>query len=497
MNKSTVHSLAVLVAIWGIAVALFLSRSSVFSAVVSHGPVPVKENSLAILMTDSLHGNLEPCGCGGNRTGGANGRIESLHNIRAAAGHHIPVVDGGDWLIGGRGPWDAVIIEMMIRLFRDEGNEAVCLGEHEIRRIEELRGSGLPLVCANFVAGDSYNVKSSARILSFLVTSIVDTSLLVDTPGVLSSAEEALDRVGLEANQESLIGIVFIHADSSRRGQLLERAALSNNPIVIVNVHHSLSEAVGISRCGNGVSIRADPSGKQIMKFSALKLESERPRTLILSKSRYTPSPTQASFDGTSLPGPTSDRSLGEVLCRLELIGVPKATSKDAADFVSAYLSELAKHVESSAVPYNDFVGSVACAMCHKQQFDRWAATPHARSFKTLEQSKKSQRPDCYVCHVTCDTDKSAPGHFPSLAPEHLRGVGCEICHGSGRRHVESPTTEKMRSPDAAVCLRCHIEKFDPRFDFVRRIKMATCQPSDAPMSEPLYFGDRKGAQGK
>lgn len=98
-----------------------------------------------------------------------------------------------------------------------------------------------------------------------------------------------------------------------------------------------------------------------------------------------------------------------------------------------------------------DFTGAAACGACHRgpdhgHQYDVWRRGPHARAWAVLSTPRAAelaremnvsgdpqQSQACLKCH--------APG------PHADEGVGCEACHGAGRKYS---TDAIMRDPAAA-----------------------------------------------
>ncbi len=134
-----------------------------------------------------------------------------------------------------------------------------------------------------------------------------------------------------------------------------------------------------------------------------------------------------------------------------------------------------------------DYVGSEVCRACHAAEHTQWSSTPHARAWQTLEQASRSQDLACWSCHATGAERPGGP-QTPAQVSEVLQGVGCESCHGPGRRHVDKaedaaetagqPVTGAAAAVSAIVgavvgdppqqtCLRCHDgEQDEGRFDW-------------------------------
>jgi hypothetical protein len=123
--------------------------------------------------------------------------------------------------------------------------------------------------------------------------------------------------------------------------------------------------------------------------------------------------------------------------------------------------------------PLPDFTGWRVCAGCHPQAAARWQSTRHSAAFATLEKKNRQFNVDCLICHVTggetVSTDRLA-----SLPPE-LQGVGCEVCHGPGRRHAEGQEKTRPRRVPETLCRNCHVPEHDGHFDYGRNLEMIRC----------------------
>ncbi len=92
------------------------------------------------------------------------------------------------------------------------------------------------------------------------------------------------------------------------------------------------------------------------------------------------------------------------------------------------------------------YAGSNACRSCHKDAYNAWKSSKHARIFK--------QDPDissaCKGCHTT--------GMDALEQTANEDDVGCEACHGPGRDHITNGgDVEKIVSSHSAdICGRCH-----------------------------------------
>lgn len=96
------------------------------------------------------------------------------------------------------------------------------------------------------------------------------------------------------------------------------------------------------------------------------------------------------------------------------------------------------------------FIGSEKCKMCHKTEFESWAASKHAKAFETLKPEDRA-KPECLKCH--------AVGGNAAMP-----GVGCESCHGAGSEYKAMNVMKDKAAaakagllvPDEKSCRSCH-----------------------------------------
>lgn len=91
------------------------------------------------------------------------------------------------------------------------------------------------------------------------------------------------------------------------------------------------------------------------------------------------------------------------------------------------------------------YVGSSQCARCHNTPmaeagFARWAQSPHARAYQTLQgdsavgylRTHNESVSNCLPCHSTLGRAALNQAEQPVME----EGVGCESCHGPGSRYA-------------------------------------------------------------
>lgn len=117
-----------------------------------------------------------------------------------------------------------------------------------------------------------------------------------------------------------------------------------------------------------------------------------------------------------------------------------------------------------------DFVGSAACGTCHNgpqhgHQWDAWRRSDHARAWAVLSTADARRiagemkvagdpqaSPQCLGCH--------------SVGADASEGVGCEACHGAGRKYATAAVMKDkaaamaagLRIPSPTACDHCHRE---------------------------------------
>jgi hypothetical protein len=128
------------------------------------------------------------------------------------------------------------------------------------------------------------------------------------------------------------------------------------------------------------------------------------------------------------------------------------------------------------------FSGWKICASCHKPQTEFWKKTDHASAYQTLAEQEQQFNLDCLSCHVTAeykDIKISDNDAVLFSLPSVLQQVGCEVCHGPGRKHAASQDPADIsRKPDASICLRCHTPERDEEFNYGNDVERIACPAS-------------------
>lgn len=113
-----------------------------------------------------------------------------------------------------------------------------------------------------------------------------------------------------------------------------------------------------------------------------------------------------------------------------------------------------------------EYRGWQSCATCHPKETQAWQGTRHARAYTTLVDKGQQFNFKCVPCHVTGMVSGESPEN--SALPQDFLAVGCESCHGPGKKHLENQQNTMSAHPAAEICLGCHSEEHDDDFDYNR-----------------------------
>ncbi len=128
------------------------------------------------------------------------------------------------------------------------------------------------------------------------------------------------------------------------------------------------------------------------------------------------------------------------------------------------------------------FTGWMTCALCHADQADFWKKTDHAGAYRTLSEQEQQFNLDCLPCHVTAEYKNikvSIDDAVLLSLPSQLQQVGCEVCHGPGKKHAASRDPAAIsRKPAKDICIRCHTAERDESFNYDNDVEKIACPAS-------------------
>lgn len=181
------------------------------------------------------------------------------------------------------------------------------------------------------------------------------------------------------------------------------------------------------------------------------------------------------TFDATFLP--VKPRSSGDEVDNIV---------QDLKKSVSAYQKNRLRqngHIDQNAgevLQLSHYAGVDSCKSCHEKQSAFWSTTAHAKAFTTLVKTGQNYNSECLPCHVTggniSPVSSNATKDLLLKLPEDRQVVGCETCHGPGKKHSLNPGNVKpTRKPTEENCTSCHTPEHDDNFDYSAKRKKAGC----------------------
>ncbi len=442
-----------------------------------------------LILSGEQHGYIEPCGCTENQSGGMSRRADLVQKL---LDKNWPVA-GLD--VGGLVKRDRLQsqlkFETMLAALRDLNYKAIGLGPEDIRlRPDYLLSQHAPeqpdsiaFLGANVVFYESPELGTPARWRTF-----EHGGLKFGVTAVLGDSR----RPELRQVQD-----VQITDAKSVLPEILQALTTEKVDLRVLLSHGSLPEARELAK--------AFPAFDIILSAGGPEDPDGRPEvvgnSVILNVGR------KGKHAGVLAIYPDSDPRF-----RFELVQLDRERFGDSPRMIEHmryYQQRLREQEIVLAEPPvghpsgATFVGAKACAECHEEEFEIWAATGHGSAFDSLDPANKRHGferlkgiprefdPECLCCHVTgwhpqdvyryrsgfineefaADEQQKAMSHL-------LRGSGCENCHGPGSRHIElindgkdelavqqvRVTPEQAQSSNG--CYMCHDLDNSPKFEF-------------------------------
>ena len=414
----------------------------------ARGPATV----VRVIFTGELRGELEPCGCSEGMLGGIDRRDTEARRMMAERPNCI-IVDTGDLTVG-MGRQVELKAETALLAMDDLGYAAVCAGEGDLQMgFDSLRSvsevADLPLVCAN-LERDGKPVFPShvirelrqeggavvrAAVVGVLSPEFADEIKLIDPRlGIRPPADVLAPLVKRLAAQADLL-ILLAHMTAAEADYL---AAMFPEFSLTICGHGETEPAVRPKRTRGGWLCTTGAKGHHV-SYVDLSVEGKR---------------VELIQHDVRLMGPS----------------VPSARA--AVDLIDDYLrsvgqEELLARALSGELPPGGiaYVGSAKCQLCHAHAYAVWKKSAHSHALETLEREGRGHHldPECVPCHVVgfpYMTGFRSRSQTPRLA-----NVGCENCHGPGKKHLADITAPYGKTGEAE-CRECHTPDRSTEFDY-------------------------------
>ena len=418
------------------------------------------ERTLMVLYTGSAQAHLEPCGCFVGQSGGLPRRATAISQI-SAKGFSPLTIDLGSLLPSevpkmGQSAVEEIAastkpVSALDRLRVDTtltamgvmGYRAMVPGRAEANFgadfvKEALAAQSFPLLAANLEAPELRFQPYLMKTVGGKKIALVGLSALENLPLPGWNVEPpltALNRLLSEIRDESDFVIVL-----SNLAPETNRDIAAKYPYISAILSHESGET---ERIGDVLLAYSEAKGKTLGVLT-LRVEGDGQRA----------SAEQIALT-EAVPDDPKVRSMLDDF--YERVATDPLLQKQGEPLFSG------EPLEGDAE--NGYVGSEACKTCHLEEFDQWAHSSHAAAFNTLLTVGRQFYPECVSCHVTGFGYETG---YRINTPErnHLAEVGCETCHGPGKKHVNTPLAENIRGEvPERICTSCHNAEHSPGFE--------------------------------
>jgi 2',3'-cyclic-nucleotide 2'-phosphodiesterase (5'-nucleotidase family) len=399
--------------------------------------------TLTLIYSGNLDGELEPCGCSeeGN-LGGIKRRATLLDRLRQENPGLVVVSAGG--LLSAEGAGDRLKGEYILKGFAALDYDAIGLQWGDLAYgVAFARQTHLPWVASNWrdrqLAHEKRIHRGQVELAFFTWLPPEDSPLraMQGKHALVTDAAKALAQGLARAKQA---GALTLLTSSLPAEAVAKRVDLGQVDILMERAGYEVYAEP--RRLGGTLVLKPGSRG---MRLGRLDLQ--------VAKGRLVKWAQQV------LPMPDSMPDAPRLLAWYD-----EYNAKVKAD----YLKRVALRKQQTAGE-SPFVGEEACKSCHEAQYAVWSKSDHAQAYYDLENVNKAFDPACIVCH-TVGFDK--PGGFIDMnITGHLLNVQCESCHGAGRAHVKAAGKAPLANAGWApqrMCAQCHTQPHSPSFDFQR-----------------------------
>ena len=419
---------------------------------------------IRLMISGSLNGRLEPCGCASGQAGGLARRMQMVLQSHV----HDLFIEGGDLVLTSTRPdLEKAMTAAQVLFTMPKAYDALGVGPHDLllpfgEWNEFLSVMRVPVVASDLegdartwpavpflereIRGTKVRIASFTMSLPNAITATSPQPLQLLTPN--AAWARALTGATLATRC-----ILLVHADPDTARKLA--ASLQPPPDLII----------GIDSTNHEPPSTAEQAGKVPLVFPGI-----RGRYLLdVTIARTADSSRVTSYDPMLLQGSETKPDAGQDPATRLIIRQHR--EQVAQDNVLEQMADTSKPQGAS------FVGSAACAACHQKDYEAWQNSKHAHAWDTLIRGEQDQKrygwpvtkyPDCVSCHTT---GYGQPGGFITAEKTPLLiNVGCERCHGAGSEHTASSGTVKLGKVGdglpATTCTQCHDFEQSPKFDY-------------------------------
>lgn len=427
-----------------------------------------------LLVSGSMLGRLEPCGCASGQLGGLPRRMQHIGEQR---GYDV-MIEGGD-LVAEASELDLqkAITAMTVLFGMQRPYDALGVGSKDLRLPYgewSAFASTTPLIATDLVSKaadwpakpfvEKVVRNQKVRLVSFTMQ-LPPELQKPDAPLRVLPPAEAWQK-GLAGADPATLRVLLLHTDDAHARQLAP--TLEPKPDLVVCFDEGYTEPAAHPELAGAVPIvYPGTRGRVLVDVSLTRLpDGPRVGTALV--------PLQGS---RTVPGGGGDPDVKEVL---------RNHRSQVKDF------DVLTHMANRRPTGNgaSYVGNAACALCHASADAAWQKSRHAHAWQTLVDAENDPKrygwpvtayPDCVGCHVVGYGETS--GFVSPTATPQLRNVGCEVCHGAGSEHVKTEGKAKLGIAGgvapSVLCTRCHDFEQAPDFLYGDKWKLVVhaCEP--------------------
>ncbi len=413
------------------------------------------------VLSGSMHGYLQPCGCSVPQTGGMARRYNLIDQLKKKGWKVVPLDLGGlAQQEGGKDGKSAHIKggkqallkhTYAMKALKLMGYKAIGLGKNEFAlEITKVLGEYTlqhptpAVLAANLKGFGGMNVKN---------WEVVDNDLKIGVVGMIGvTTTEKIKKIDSSVNFEKKNGPLLMTALKS----LQQQGAKIN----VLLYQGEEKEAKAAAKFCNDKGV---------------------PLNLIVCRCRFSLPPSVADRVGSTKIVPLGEKGQhigvvgvfrmpdGKYDLKYKLVTISPdfetAKGQEANNPVMTLMEEYAKEVKRRDFlnqvsrskhpvqvhyPKSRYLGSERCWDCHEHAYDVWSKSKHAHAHDALVYSVhpglRQYDPECVHCHVV-GYDKESGYLSPRNGDrmnKRLKNVGCESCHGPASVHVDNPLDKKI-----------------------------------------------------
>lgn len=423
-----------------------------------------------IVYSANVDGEIEPCGCRTNPTGGIHRRFNFLE--QKADGSRL-MVDSGDLFYQSmpvppflEKQWNYQA-RVLLKAYNRFGIDAMAPGELDfaagLPQFEKLlKEAKFKMLSANLYR------KSTGKLLlepSMIVTrsgkkvalfGVIDETFPLPDELEARDHVEAARKAVAELRKKADVVIALTHIGIEKDMQLAKKVS----GIDLIFGAHTQSFLIEPEKVGDTLIFQPSFRGQHVGIFAG----GESKMFQIDDR-----------FDSKEDKLNPMDLLLKE--SKVEIARINKEAEAELMNDMNGLKPKAIKKVA-------EFQTFTQCAQCHDAQYDFHKNTPHMKAFETLVKAKQSANLDCLKCHTVGmqqpggwksvnNLVQNAAGKaisaedfaksfqnmdMPSLSKvsKAYVNVQCETCHGAGGGHPVGEPSNVKRAVTVSTCLQCH-----------------------------------------